>query len=228
MVNLLLEGPLCNSLTDKNREEIMSHPLTRVRTFKKGESIVYQGDRCNHLHLLIEGEVKGEMTTDSGDQLIIEIIKAPGPLAPAFLFAENNTFPVTAIAMEMSRLISIPKELVVKLLQENLHFLREYISYNSDKTQFLSNKLQLLSIKTIKGKLAHYLLEQLSLCHSISPAINTFLLEKNRTQLAQFFGVSRPALARIFSEIQQEGAIEAKRNEITILNRNLLEEMLVD
>lgn len=156
------------------------------------------------------------MVTESGGLLTVEVIKAPKPLASAFLFAENNAFPVDVTATEDSTVLMISRDEVIELFRRDAKFMERYLKYNSNKTQFLSNKLQILTIKTIRGKLAHYLLEQLSLCHSISPSTNTFVMDKNQTELAKYFGVSRPALARTFSELQQEKIISADRNRVTV------------
>ena len=166
------------------------------------------------------------MVTESGGLLTVEVIKAPRPLASAFLFAENNTFPVDVTATEESTVLMIGRDDVIELFRRDARFMERYLKYNSNKTQFLSNKLQILTIKTIRGKLAHYLLEQLSLCHSVTPSVNTFVMDKNQTELAKYFGVSRPALARTFSELQQEKIISADRNKVTILSIQALRNLL--
>jgi DNA-binding transcriptional regulator YhcF (GntR family) len=51
-------------------------------------------------------------------------------------------------------------------------------------------------------------------------------MDKNQTELAKFFGVTRPALARTLSEIQQQGAIESQRNKITVIDKRALQNML--
>lgn len=167
------------------------------------------------------------MVTESGGLLTVEVIKAPKPLASAFLFAENNTFPVDVTATEDSIVLMINRDDVIELFRKDAKFMERYLKYNSNKTQFLSNKLQILTIKTIRGKLAHYLLEQLSLCHSVSPSINTFEMDKNQTELAKYFGVSRPALARTFSELQQEKIISADRNRVTVLKIQALRNLIL-
>ena len=167
------------------------------------------------------------MVTESGGLLTVEVIKAPKPLASAFLFAENNAFPVDVTATEESKVLMINRDDVIELFRKDAKFMEQYLKYNSNKTQFLSNKLQILTIKTIRGKLAHYLLEQLSLCHSVSPSVNTFVMDKNQTELAKYFGVSRPALARTFSELQQEKIISADRNRVTVLKIQALRNLIL-
>lgn len=40
--------------------------------------------------------------------------------------------------------------------------------------------------------------------------------------MAEFFGVTRPALARVIGELEKEGVIQAERKEITITDREKL------
>lgn len=226
LVKELSKCPVCSAITPDNRKELIKSGSFKIKEYKKGEVIARQGDQCRYLYILLKGVVEAEMVTDTGSHLSIEIIKAPKPLASAFLFAEDNSFPVDVIVVEDSKVLMVPKEEIIALFQKDLAFLQRYITFNSNKTQFLSHKLQLLTIKTIKGKLAHYILEQLSLCHSISPTINTFYMDKNQTQLASYFGVSRPALARTLAEIEESGAITYSRNKVSVLNKKLLQNML--
>lgn len=222
----LSKCPICSAIAPENLKEVFQNMKHKICSYSKGDTIARQNDKIKHLYILLTGAVKTEMITENGGLLTIEVIKSPKPLASAFLFAQNNTFPVDVTATEESKVIMIPKEEVIKLLQKDAAFLQRYLTYNSDIAKFLSNKLEILTIKTIKGKLAHYLLEQLANNHSINPNSNTFKMDKNQTELSKYFGVSRPALARTLAAIQQEGAIIANNNKITILNKTLLQNML--
>lgn len=222
----LSQCPICSAIAPENLRSLFEEMEYRTQTYSKGENIARQNDQLKSLFILVKGVVKTEMITENGGLLTIEVIKAPRPLASAFLFAQNNTFPVDVTAVEESTILMIPKEQIIKLFQKDVGFLQRYITYNSNVTQFLSQKLQVLTIKTIKGKLAHYLLEQLSICHLIDASLNTFVMDKNQTELSKYFGVTRPSLARTLAVIQQEGAIKAHRNKITVLSKSLLQEML--
>jgi len=212
--------PICNKIPAEEQESFIEDLNCIQKVFTKGEVVAHQGDVCKYLYLLTLGSVKTEMVAEDGTLLNIETIKAPRPLAPAFLFAENNRFPVDVTALEDVELLMIPKESVMKLLATNEGFLSNYMSFNADRTQFLSNKLQILSIKTIKGKLAQYLLEQ------IKPDSMVILLERNQTELAEFFGVARPSLARSMSEMAVDGLIRMDKKQITILDVKGLKRLL--
>lgn len=187
----------------------------------KNEVIFRQEDICDALYILMNGSVKTEMITENGNLLGIEIINAPRPLAPAFLFSDKNRFPVDVTALEDVEVLRIPKDEVMRLMTSQPDFMRQFLTHNANRTQFLTNRLQLLSIKTIKGKIAHFLLEQ------ANEQGNIFTLNRNQTELADFFGVARPSLARSLSEMVQDGIISINKKEYTILNIKLLRELLV-
>jgi CRP-like cAMP-binding protein len=192
-----------------------------IKNYPKNELIFRQGDIYDALYILIEGSVKTEMITESGSLLGIELISAPRPLAPAFLFSDNNRFPVDVTTLKEVEVLRIPKEEVMRLMTTQPNFMKQFLTHNANRTQFLTNRLQLLSIKIIKGKLAHFLLE-----NSAGEGI-PFELKRNQTELANFFGVARPSLARSLSEMVQDGNLSINRKEYTILNAKGLRELLV-
>jgi len=199
--NLLL-CPICQNIPVHERERFLDELKIKTKTFKRGEYIAQQGDTVHALHILLKGSVKAEMYSDSGTILNIETIHAPNPLAPAFLFAENNRFPVDVVALEEVEIVLISKESITKQLALNETFLHGFMAYNSNRVHFLSERIKLLSVKTIKGKLAQYILARTSnMC---------FTMDMNQTTLAEYFGVARPSLSRSLAEMIDEGIISLK------------------
>ena len=87
-------------------------------------------------------------------------------------------------------------------------------------TVFLSNKVQMMSIKSLKGKIALYILE------NISSGKDTFTMKRTQTQLAEYFGVQRPSLARSLGEIINEGIIAMDKKVVKVLDRRRLETLI--
>ena len=159
------------------------------------------------------------MLSESGSILNIETIHAPNPLAPAFLFAENNRFPVDVIALEEVEVVLIFKESIMKQLARNEHFLHGFMTFNSNRVHFLSERIKLLSTKTIKGKLAQYILARTSDMR--------FTMDMNQTTLAEYFGVARPSLSRSIAEMMDESIIRLKGQNGQILNLVKLKRLLM-
>lgn len=217
-INDLFLCPVCSNIPLNEREKFIKNLNFETSHYKKGETIANQGDIVDSLFILLKGCVKTEMVPESGDTLNIETLKAPAPLAPAFLFAEKNRFPVDVIALENCEVITIPKTEVTRMVV-NENFLKGYITFNSNRTNFLSERLKFLSIKTIKGKLSQYILERAKGMH--------FTMDMNQTELAEYFGVTRPSLARSLSEMVNDNIIILNKKNGEIINLNALKELII-
>ncbi|MDO9152620.1 MAG: Crp/Fnr family transcriptional regulator [Paludibacter sp.] len=217
----LADCPVCSKLEIDDEGAFLDDLKCSIKVYPKNELIIRQGDLCDALYLLTNGSVKTEMITENGNVLGIEIIKAPRPLAPAFVFSENNRLPVDVTALEEVEIMKIPKAEIMRLMTTNPDFMSSFMTHNANRTQFLINRLQLLSIKTIKGKVAHFLLEQ------VIDSKKSFSINRNQTELADFFGVARPSLARSLSEMVGDNIIAINKKEYTVLNSKGLRELLV-
>ena len=214
---ILADCPLFSGIDDKTLEDFISDTVCEIRTFQKGEYVVRQGDTITFLYLLTEGIVRTEMITAEGNLVEIEFIEAVRPLAPAFIFSDQHRFPVDAITMEKAVVYMIPKSVFLKKMMLNETLLRNFLRLNSNMTVFLSGKVQMLSIKSLRAKLSLYILE------NTSPEQNSFILKRTQTQLAEYFGVQRPSLARTIGEMINDGVISLYKRELTVLNRRKLE-----
>lgn len=214
----LFQCPVCRNISQEEKDDFLEKSNYKALFFNKGDIIANQGEVVNYLYILLTGKVKTEMIAESGTILHIENIKAPYPLASAFLFAQNNRFPVDVIAEENSEVIKIPKEAVMRLLASNENFLKGYMAFNSNRTHFLSERIKLLSLKTIKGKLAQYILARSN--------NSEFIVDMNQTKLAEYFGVTRPSLARSLSEMIHNHIITLDKNKGKILDLNALKEFI--
>lgn len=192
----------------------------QIRSYHKNEVITNAGDVCDRLLIIQQGNVKAEMNDYSGKTIKIEDLGAPQPLATAFLFGRQNRFPVTVSATSEVEIVSILKPEFVKLLQLNSMILNNYLNTISTRAQFLSQKLKFLSFKTIKQKIAHFLLEK------AGDRLQTVEVPQSQEQLAEMFGVTRPSLARTLGEMVQEGLIESQRRSIKILNKERMNQLL--
>ncbi|MDR0371759.1 MAG: Crp/Fnr family transcriptional regulator [Prevotellaceae bacterium] len=217
-INDLFLCPICKQIPPNERKQFLAQLDYKINRYKKGERLVSRGDTVDSLYVLLEGSVETELISGSETTLNVDTIKAPNPLAPAFLFAENNRFPVDIVALEDSQVVLIPKSSVLKQFATNEIFLQSYMAFHANRTNVLSERVKLLSIRTIKGKLAQYILSRTQNNH--------FVMGMNQTRLAEYFGVTRPSLARCLSEMIEEGAITLKRKEGEVLNPNKLKDSI--
>jgi CRP-like cAMP-binding protein len=214
--------PVFKGLSEEDSKNLLKKIHFQVKSFEKDNVIAVTGDRVANLLIIISGSVKGEMIDYSGKILKIEDIEAPKPLASAFLFGTENKFPVTVTANNDVKLLSVPVSEFLKLLQLNPQILKNYLNSISTRTQFLSRKLHFLSFRTIREKLTHFILGE------AGERLNSFEIKSTQQQLADLFGVSRPSLARVIGEMQKEGIFRIDRKTLTILDKNRLNDILLN
>jgi CRP-like cAMP-binding protein len=201
-------------------EQLIKGKPFRLKEYGRDEIIAYGQDVCNDLLILVGGSVRGEMNDFSDKRLIIEDIHAPKPLAAAFVFGRENRFPVDIIANERATVLVIPRDVLIFLLQNSKTVLKNYLNAISSRTQFLSGKIRFLSFKTIREKMASYILTHTRIDQ------HKLILTQSQSELADFFGVTRPSLARTLTEMEGEGVLRRERREITILSREKLNKLL--
>ncbi len=217
MIPVLINNPLFRGITPErlfaDLEEISFH----TRSYKKGEILAQQGAVCNRLVILTKGSVRGEMIDYSGRLIKVEDIAAPRAIAPLFLFGEENRYPVEVTANDPTEVIELPKSSVLSLFRKNEQFLENYMNLSANYARTLSDKLFFMSFKTIRQKLASYLLrlyKQQQQTH--------ITLDRSQQELSDYFGVSRPSLARELAHMQEDGLLIADRKHITILQKEEL------
>jgi len=221
MYHVISTSPFFRGLSPMEVETILNKVSHSIKSFSKGQTIAQREEEVKNLCIVVAGSVKGEMVDFSGRILKIEEMFAPQPIAHAFLFGDRNRYPVDVIAIEDCKILFIPRADVIRMLQQSDVILRNYLNAISNRAQFLSNKLWFLSFKTIKEKVAHYLLNL-----SQNESKSTIVLPKSHQELAELFGVTRPSLARVFAEMQDDMILTVNRREITIINRHKLLEMI--
>lgn len=215
---MIFQCPLCDTIPEDKREMFLKDVRYSVRKYERGDVVVTQDSRYDSLYILIKGEIVTEMADEKGDFLKLEHIKAPNPLATGFLFSTDNRSPVSAICKTACMFVIIPKDNVYFLMWKYEEFMMAFLSYISNKMAFLSEKLRLVSLRTIRAKLAYYLLKE-------SGGKSAFQLKTSKEEIARLFSVSRPALVKVMMEMAEENIIEVNRREIVIKNRAELQRM---
>jgi len=217
---VLGKSPLFAGLADSEIESLIEGINYRVRFFYAGAMAALSGDEILSVMIVLSGSMRGEMTDLAGRTIKIEDVYPPHALAAAFIYGSGAHYPVNVMANTDSELLIINKDDYQKLMNADSRILNNYLTVVCTKALFLSDRLRFLSFHTIKGKYAHYL--------STLPgaAAGRVLVDRTQQELSEFFGVTRPSLARAISEMQQEGLISVTRHEVRLLDLKGLSKLL--
>jgi CRP-like cAMP-binding protein len=216
---LLLRSPLFKGMTQEEIISVIAVTPFRIRNYKEGALIALSGENVSSFMLVTKGRVKGEMIDFSGRVIKIEEIPASGALAAAFIFGSRNIYPVNVVALDDTQILIIEKTDFLKFLKDHDKILVNYLNMISDRSQFLSEKIKFLNFKTIKGKLAQYILQL------AGRDMTQITLQSTQNELAEYFGVARPSIARVMSELEQEEIIRTRGKHLVIVDKKRLTEL---
>lgn len=183
-----------------------------VKTYSKGEIIALKGARYHSLMILSQGSIAAE-TIDRDDMVLKkETIQAPALITPTHLFAEDNRLPVNITARTAVHLILIARDDFCAMMQKDERVLKNFLEIISTPNRYISESVVYLTYKTIKGKFANYLLDRIE-----RHGCNDFRNDLTQREMAELFGVTRPALARAIGELVDEGTIYVKGKDINVI-----------
>jgi CRP-like cAMP-binding protein len=221
-IGILSRSPIFKGLKPEEISSSVSTVPYRLRRHSAGTIIAHSGEPVKSFMMVLEGVVKGEMTDFSGRIIKIEDIPAPGALASAFIFGSKNNYPVNVVAVTDTRILVIDKSDFLRFLRSNDTILANFLDMISNRSQFLSDKIKFLNFKTIRGKLAQFILEEAGQERRI------IRLSLTQNELAEYFGVTRPSIARVMSDLEDQGIIATRGRTLTITDKKRLMEITVE
>jgi len=213
--------PIFRGVDQTKVMELLEQAGARIRNLEPGESLAAAGGEVRHLHVILSGSVRGEMMDMAGKVIVIEDIHPPRPVATAFVFGDQNRYPVTITANQSTAVLSIPREGFLALMQEELTILRNFLHAVSSRGQFLSKKIRFLSFSTLREKLASYLLDLAE-----KQGRDRLHIPQSQSQLADLFGVTRPSVGRAMGQMNREGLIRSEGKWVVLTGRDRLADIL--
>lgn len=192
--------------------KILKNINLQVMRYKKGSVFLLQNQEYNDLFIIVDGVAKAEMIDYTGKNIKIEELKTPYVVASAILFADENLLPVSVTATTDVTVIIIKREDIFKLFNLDKRYLSNFLSDLSNKFMFITKRMSFIGLKSIKEKLASYLL-------SLKKDQNDFVrIPFTLEELSDYLGITRPSLSRSLIELEKDGIIERDNKMVKILD----------
>ena len=216
MIKTLKETVVFNNIDEDTIKDILEKIKYEIKKYSPNESIAFRGDEVKGLYVILKGTLSTEMLTEEGNVIKIEELVKSDVIASAFIFGNKNCFPVDLKAKEKAEVLFIERKEFLKLLFSEEKILENFLNEISNKTQLLTSKIwNSFNNKTIKKKFCDYVKR--------NQKNNEFFIQ-NLGALAEFFGVERPSLSRVLSELVKDEKLERiGRNKYKILDREFFE-----
>ncbi|MDY4218573.1 MAG: Crp/Fnr family transcriptional regulator [Prevotella sp.] len=219
IISMLAKCPLfagMNAIQIKLTLEAISH---RMVTLPSHEVYALAGMPCKYADIIIKGRLISRMSSLSGKQVEVSRLEQGNIVAPAFIFAKNTAFPVSVETDGEVELFRMRPEELKKLIDTDDKIRENFIRILSNINVFLTHKMKVLSLFTVKEKVAHLLLEMARKQDSEQIKLN-----RSRQEIADSFGIQKFSLLRVLADFEKVGALSINGKEITIIDKRKLME----
>ena len=216
MIEILKETVVFNGIDEKTIKNILEKNKYEIKKYSPNESIAFRGDEVRGLYIILKGTLTTEMLTEEGNVIKIEELVPSDVIASAFVFGKKNSFPVDLNAKDEAEILFIERKEFLKISFSKEKILENFLNEVSNKTQLLTSKIwNSFNNKTIKKKFCDYVKKNQK---------NNLFSIQNLGALAEYFGVERPSLSRVLSDLVKDEKLERiGRNKYKILDKDFFE-----
>jgi CRP-like cAMP-binding protein len=191
----------------------------KTKGYKKKMEIFAEGDIPANIYLVKSGNVKVFKAHPDGKELITNLYKSNDYFGFEAIL-ENRNYNESAVTLEDSELIIIPKQDFLTLVFSSPEISRTFISLLCKKVEEKESQLLNLAYNSVRQRTAEALLKVYKLKESEKK------LSISRDDLAKMVGTAAESVIRVLSEFKDEGHIEIDSGKIQILQPAKLEKVV--
>jgi CRP-like cAMP-binding protein len=222
--NVLSECELFRGITAEDMNSIFGCLNPKVTSYEKNEWVAMAGEKFTGLGIVLSGEIVVAKENAAGSRTIMAV-NSPGELfGEMAAFSGDGIWPVTVMARGKCTVMFLPAGKIVGSCERvcvcHRRLITNMLEIVSGKALLLHRKLDYLTIKSMRGKISTFLLEQ----HKRA-GMDTLNLSMKRNELADFLNVSRPSLSREMCRMRDEGVIEFHKESVKIKKVDALRSM---
>ncbi|MBZ2174252.1 Crp/Fnr family transcriptional regulator [Schnuerera sp. xch1] len=204
---------LFSSFTKEELSIIFSSLKYQIREYRKGQTIHLQNELCSTLDIIIDGRVVVQHIDEDGNILTINVFSNRGIIGASLLFSNRNYYPMTIESIDNTIILHMQRDLVLELCKNNVDFMVKLMTIISDRSIILTDKINMISLKTIRQKIIDYLRYEFHIQRN-----KVIKLNMSKKELAERLGIQRSFLSRELNKMRKDGLVEYDARTITIKN----------
>lgn len=216
MLEEIKNSYLFTHMIEEEIQKFLTCSTAKIKVYQKDELIFKQLDEPRKLYVLLNGSVAVCKDSITGKRSMITAINRQGDLfGEVYLFLYRKAYDYDAIATEKTKVLEIPKDFFYHTCPQNCHFherlIRNMLNILAEKAFFLTHKVQLMSLSSLRQKILKVLLDH----YETTPQL---AFKMKREEFADFLGVARPSLSRELMKMQEEDLIRIDGRKLKLGN----------
>ncbi|RRB04744.1 response regulator [Larkinella rosea] len=193
---------------------IDSLTVDRKGHFVKKKQFVYsEGDEPTRLYFVQAGRIKTFKTNADGKEFITGLYQA-GDFFGYVNLLEQSDHTDSAVTLEDSELVYIPKEIFIDLLSRDGEVARRFVQLLANRVTDREQQLLNMAYSSLRRRVADTLLR---LHSNLQATDNEPVIQFSRDDLAAMVGTATESLIRTLSEFKSDGLIDINGTNIRVL-----------
>lgn len=207
-----LQGPL-GSLPDDAIARLVD--AGRVVELERDDVLVRQGERTNHVAVILDGRFRVVVATRSGKSVLLAI-RGPGDVVGELSAVDGAPRSATVSAVEPARVRTVPASLVRELAEQHPPFMWALLTATVARLRAADLRFVGAAVEVTRTRVARSLLE-LAARHG-RPVDGGVVLDVplSQAELASWVGASREGVSGALSELRREELVTTERMAVTI------------
>lgn len=210
-MDILTKLDIFDDFSQKELESFFKLSSYTIKKYSKNQIVHLENEICHSMDIVLEGRVSAQKIDEDGNILQVAQFLGGSLFGANLIFSTKNNYPMTLVAESDAVILSLSRELILSLGQANTQFLLGLLNAVSDKALILTDKIDSISLKTIREKIFDFLRYEYSLKKNLK--INLDLTKK---ELAERLGIQRTSLSRELAKMRDDGIITFDHKSITI------------
>jgi len=222
---ILNKCPLFRNIDGTQFGHLMQCLGAQVKHYSAEEYVFLSGNQINHIGIIFSGVLEIMKENLAGNKHIVAMVGPSEMFAEGIVCTAKRISPVTVRVKEEADILLIPYERMLKSCGNtctfHLNLIQNMMVILGEKNFILNRKLELLTLKGMREKIASYLLSV-----SNDRSSNMFEINLNRTDLADYLNVSRTSMCRELARMKEEGLLDYYGNSFKLMDKSRIEECL--
>ncbi|UQB69387.1 Crp/Fnr family transcriptional regulator [Epilithonimonas zeae] len=177
-----------------------------------GNTIFSEGSTPNYYFQIVEGEVKLNNYSEDGKETIQDILGKGQSFGESMLFTDNS-YPVNAIALSSCKILKLPKQKFLELLEKHPENYLDTIKSISNSMYFRYVMGQYLSSQNPVSKLRTFM-DYLKGMQTDCREPYSFQIPLTRQQMASFTGLCVETTIRTLKVMEKNKIVKIKNHKV--------------
>lgn len=218
--SILRVTPVFKKLAPQDLHTIAQNAV--VKRYGKGDVIFEQASPADAFYTIASGRVKIFKMLPTGKDMILEVFGKGDPLGAVAAY-DGRPFPASAVALEDTVCIVIPRPVFFRLLEQHPSLVRGLMLGLTIRLVELTNRLAELSGSRIEPRFARLFLKLAGEMGRQERGGTFIPLALSRQELADMTGTTIETAIRIMSRWGKDEIVRTEKDGFTILDRRALD-----